>query len=153
MVPLLASPLSAQGVLDPALLVLPEDTAPRDGTRGHTRDPALPHPVGDSVPSPPHRLANASPPPVARGVTAVAHLPAEGDIHQMTDLGHVVEALATGRVGVVEAPPLHDAERRAFLDLLPRKVGGAKEALVIAAAALGVDPPVTETAWMSIVVA
>jgi len=154
---LLANPLSVQGVLGPALLVQPEDTAPRDGTRGHTRDPALPHPVGGSVLSPPHRLANASPPPVARGAIAVVHLPAEGDIHQITDLGHVVGALATGRVGVAGAPPLHDAERRVSLDLLPRGVGGVKEAIAIAAAAaaaaLAVDPPVIETAWMSIVVA
>lgn len=150
--PLPVNPLSVQGVLDPALSVLPEGIVPRDGTRGRTLDPALLLPVDGSVLSPLHRPVNAYLLPVARGVIVVAHLPAEGGTHQMTVPGHAVEALARGLASAVEALPLLDAERRASLDRLPRKVGGAKETLVLVAAALAVNLQLAEDAWIPIVV-
>lgn len=143
----LVNPLSVPGVLGLVLSALPGGTVPRDDTRGRTRDPALPLPVDDSVLSPPHHPVNASPLPVARDVIAVVHLPAEGGTPQSTVPGHGAEALAKGRVGAVGALLLHDAERRAFPDLLPRKVGGAKGALVIVAAALAVNLRLKRAAW------
>jgi len=145
------APLSAQGVPGPALsaLHLPEGTAPQDGARG----PALPHPVGGSVPFPPHLPVNASPALAARNVIAAVPLPAEGGTRQTTVPGHVVEALGMGQVGVVGAPLLHGAENRASPDLLPQNVGGAKEARAIAAAALAVNLRVMGTTWMPIAVA
>lgn len=149
---LLVNPLSVQGALGLALSALPEGIVPRDGTRGHTRDPALPLPVDGSVLSPLHLPVSASPLLVARGVIAVVHLPAEGGTHQMIVPDHAVEALAKGRVGVAGALPLHDAERRAFLDPPLREVGGAKGALAIVAAALAVNLQLVEAAWTSIAV-
>lgn len=150
---LLTNPLSVQGVLGLVLSVLLEGIVPQDDTRGRTRDPALPLPVGGSVLSPPHRLVNASPLLAVRGVIAVVPLTAEDGTHQMIVPDHVVEALAKGLVDVVGALLLHDAERRAFLDLLPRKVGGAKEALAIVPVALAVGPQSMEAAWTSVAVA
>lgn len=149
-VPLLVNPLLAQGVPDPALLVLPEGIAPRDGTRGHTRGLALPHPADGSAPSPLHHPVNVHR-LVARGVIVAVHLPAKGGTRRMSDLGHAVEALVMDRVGVVGPLPLRDAEGRASLDLLHRKAGGAEGARAIVAAAHAVNPPVMEAAWTSIV--
>jgi len=145
---LLVIPLSARGVPGPDLSVLPEGIAPRDGTRGRTQGPALPHLVDGSGPSPPHLPVNANLVLVGKSVIVVVPLPAEGAIHPMTAPGHVVEALATGRVGVVGVPPPRDAESRAPRDLLPRKVGGAREAQAIAAVALVVNLPVVQTTWI-----
>jgi len=150
---LLVNPLSVRGVLGLALSVLPEGIVPRDGARGRARDPARPLPVDGSVPFPPRLPVNASPLLVARGVIAVVHLPAEGGTHRMTGPSHVVEALAKGRVGVVGALLLHDAERIAFLDLPPRKVGGVKEVLPIAAATPAVNLRLMQVARALIVVA
>jgi len=86
---------------------------------------------------------------VAKSVIAVAPLPAEGATHLTTGLGHVVEALATGQVGVVGVPP-RDAESRASRDLLLRKAGGAKEAQTIATVALVANLPVVQTTWMPV---
>jgi len=146
---LLVTPLSVQGVLGPALSALPEGIAPRDGTRG----PALPHPVDDNVLSLPHLPVNACPVLVARSVIAAVPLLAEGDTRQKIVPGHVVGALAMGQVGVVGVPPFHGAESGASPDLLRRKVGGAKEAQAIAAAALVVNLPLAGTTWTPIVVA
>ena len=148
---LLAIPLSAQGVPGPALSVLPEGIAPRDGTRGRARGPVLLRLAGGSAPSPPHLPANASLALVARSVTVVVLLLAGGGTRQMTVPSHVVEALATGQVGVVGAPP-RDAESRAYLDLLLRKVGGARGARAIAAVALAVNLLVMESAGTPIAV-
>ena len=149
----LVNPLSVQGALGPVLSVLFEGIAPQDGTRGHTQGPALPHPVDDNAPSPPHHPVYASPLLVARDVIVVAHLPVGGGIHRTTALDRPVEALAAGQVGAGGAPPPHDVEGRAFPDRLPRKVEDAKGALAIAAAVLAVNLPVTEPAWKSITVA
>ena len=135
----LVIPLSAQGALGPALSALPESIAPRDGTRGHTRGPVLPRLVDDSVPSPPRLPANANLALVVRSVIAVVPLLAEGGTRQAIVPGRVVGALAMGQAGVVGVPLLRDAEKRAFPDLPHRKVGGAKEAQAIAAAALVVN--------------
>lgn len=150
---LLVNPLSVRGVLGPALSARPEGIVPRDGTRGRTRDPVLPLPVDDSVPSPPHLHANATPLLVARDVIAVARPPAEGDTHQMAVPGHVAEVSAKGQLGVAGALPLHGAERRAFLDLLPLEVGGAREAPQIVAATLAVNLQLMGVAWTPIAVA
>ena len=125
---LLVTPLSAQGVLDPAPSALPEGIAPRDGTRGRTRGLVLPHLVDGSVLSLPHLPVSACLVLVARSVIAVVPLPAEGGTRQTIDPGHVVGALDTGQVGVVGVLPLHGAESGASPDLPRRKVGGAKEA-------------------------
>ena len=90
---------------------------------------------------------------VARGVIAVVRLPAEGGTRRVTAPGRVVEALVKGQVGAAGVLPLHDAERGAFLDLLPQKVGGAKGALAIVAAALPVNPRLMQAARTSIAVA
>ena len=145
--------LSAQEVLGLALSVLLEGIAPRDGTQGRVRGPALLHPADGHVPFPPRLHVNVSLVPVARNVIAVAPLPAEGGTRQATAPGHVVGALATGQVGVVEVPLLRSAENGASLDLPHRKVGGAKEAAAAAAAALVVNPPVMGTTLTLIVVA
>jgi len=150
---LLVTPLSAQGVLGPAPSTLLEGIAPREGTRGRTRGPALPHPVDGSVLSLPHLPVNACLVLVVRSVTAVVPLPAGGGIHQTIVPGHVAGALATGQAGVVGVLPLHGAESGASPDLLHREVGGAKEAQAIAAAALVVNHLMVETTWMPIVVA
>ena len=146
-------PLSARGVLGPDLSALPEGIAPRDGTQGHTQGPALPHLVDGSVPSPRHLLVNASLALVARSVIAVVRLPAEDATHLTTAPGRVAEALATGQVGVVGVHPPHDAESRAPQDLLPLKVGGAKEARTAAAATLVANLPVAQTTRMSVAAA
>ena len=151
--PLLVIPLSVREVLGPVLSALPEGIARQEGTRTHAQGPALPHLAGVSVPSPPHLPANVNLVLAARSEIAVVPLPAEGVTRLMTILDHVVEALAMGRAGVVEAPPLHDVESGASPDLLPRKAGGAKEVQATAAAALVVNLPVTETAWTPIAVA
>ena len=151
---LLVTPLSAQGVLGPAPSALLEGIAPRDVTRGRTRGPALPHLVDGSVLSLPHLPVNAYLVLAARSVIAAVLLPVEGGTRQTIVPGHVVGALATGQVGVVGVLPLlHGAESEASPDLLHRKVGGAKGAQAIAAAALVVNLPVEETTWTPIVVA
>jgi len=148
-VPLLAIPLSAQEVLGPALSAPVEGIARRDGTRDRIRGLALLHPADGHVPSPPRLHVNAILVLVARSVIAVAPLPAGGGIRQATGPGHVVGALATGQVDVVEVPPPHSAENRASPDLPHRKVGSAKEARAVAAAGAGaalvVNLPVMET--------
>jgi hypothetical protein len=146
------TPLSAQEVLGPAPSALPEGTVPRDGTRGRTRGPVLPHLVDGSVLSLPHLPVNASLVLVARSVIVAVHLPAEGGTRQKIVLDHVAGALATGQVGAVRVRPLHGAEGGASLGLLHRKVGGAEAAQAIAAAVLVVNLPVAETAWTPIVV-
>jgi len=145
---LLVTPLSAQGVLGPAPSALPEGIAPQDGTRG----PALPHPVEDSVLSLPHLPVNARLVLVARSVIAAVPLPVEGGTRQKIVPGHVVGALVTGQAGVVGVLPFRGAESGASPDLLRQKVGGAKEAQAIAAAALVANLPL-ETTWTPIVVA
>ena len=147
---LLAIPLSARGVPGHDLSALPEGIAPRDGTRGHTQGPTLPHLADGSVLSPQHLPVNASLVLVARSAIAVVPLPAEDATRPMTAPGHVVEALATGQVGVVGVPLPHDAESRASQDLLPREVGGAKEARATAAVTLVVNLPVAQTTWTSV---
>lgn len=125
----LAIPLSAQGVLGPGLSVLPEGIAPRDGTRGHTQGPALPHLVDGSVPSPPHLLVNVSLVLVVKSAIVVVPLPAGGVTRLTTVPGRVVEALDTDPTDVAGAPrPLHGVENRASQGHLPRKAGGAKKA-------------------------
>lgn len=153
MVPPLAVPLSARGVLGPALSALHEDIVPRGVVLGHVRGPALPHLVGDSVQPRPHLPANASPVLAARSVIAVALLLVGGGTRQVIVPGHVVGALATGRVDVVGVLPLRGAESRTSPDPLHQRIGSAKEARVIAAAAaaLAANPPAIETTWTSIV--
>lgn len=150
---LLVIPLSARGVLGPDLSALPEGIVPRDDTQGHTRGLALPHLVDGNVPSPRHLPVNGSPVLVARSVIAAVPLPAEDATHPMTAPGHVAEALDTGQVGVVGVLPLHDAESRAPQDLLPRKVGGAKEVQTVVAVTLVVNLPVAQTTWMPVAAA
>lgn len=90
---------------------------------------------------------------MARSVTAVVPLPAEGVILLTTIPGHVAEALVTGQADAVGVLLLHDAENRASPGLLPRRVEGAKEAQIIVGAALVVDLPVMEATWTPAVVA
>ena len=145
------APLSARGVPGPALSVLPEDIVLRGDTLGHDRGPALPHLVDDSVQPRPHLPANVSLVLAARSAIAVALLLVGGGTRQLIVPGRVVEALATGQVGVVGVLPLHGAESRTSQNPLHRRIGGAGEARAIAAAALAANPPVMETAWMLIV--
>lgn len=142
---LLVTPLSAQGVLDPAPSTLLEGIAPHEGTRGHTRGLALPRPVDGSVLSLPHLPVNACLVLVVRSVTAVVPLPAGGGTHQTIVPDRVAGALATGQVGVVGVLHPHGAGSGASPDLLHREVGGAKEAQAIAAAALVVSLLAVET--------
>jgi len=146
-VPPLVAPLSARGVLGPALSVLPEGIVLRGGTLGHVRGPAPSHLVGGNVQPHPHLPANANPVPAARSVIAVALLIVGGGTREVAVPGHVVEALATGQVDVVGALPLRGAESRTSPDPLHRIIGGAKEARATAAAAvaLAANPPAIET--------
>jgi len=150
---LLVIPRSVLGALGPALSALPEGIALQDGTRGHNQGPVPLHLAGGSVLSLPPLPVIARLALAARSEIAVVPLLAEGVTRQATVLGHVVEALATGQVGVVDPPPLHDAENRASLDLPPRKAGDVKEARATAAAALAVNLPVMEPMWTPIVAA
>ena len=152
MVLLIVVLLSVQGVLGLGLSVLPDGIAPQDGTRGHTRGPALPHLVDGSVLSPPRLPVNARLLLVVRNVIAVVPLLAGGGTLQAIVQGHVVGALPTGQADAVEALPFHGVENKASPDLLHRKVGGANEARAIAAAALAADLPLMETTWTLIVV-
>lgn len=152
-VPLLANPRSVRGVLGLVLSVLPEGITHRDGTRGRTRDPALPRLVDGSAPSPLRRPANASLVLVVRDVIAVVRLPAEGGTPLPIDLGHAVEAPLVGRIGVVGVPLLHDAEEGVSPGPLPQRLGDAEGALVAVAAEVVASPPMTGAAWVSIKVA
>lgn len=150
-VPPLVVPLSARGVLGPALSVLPEDIVLRGDTPDHVRGPALPHLVDASVQHRPHLPANANPALVARSVIAVALLLVGGGTRQVIVPGRVVGVLAMGQVGVVGVLPLHGAESRTSPYLPRRRIGGTKEARATAAAALAANLLVMEIAWALIV--